>query len=346
VSRLPLTQTTEIDRFDVTNPDQTTFVASGEVPGYLLNQYSLSEWNGDLRVATTSEPPFWDGTTQRIPASQSSVTVLGTSGQHLVPVGRLPGLGAGQRIYSVRFVDGAGYVVTFRQVDPLYVLDLTDPTAPKVTGQLELKGYSSYLFPIGSGLLLGIGQDVGAGATEPAGAQLELFDVSDPAAPRLLQKAPLGQYSFTQVQNDPHAFLYWAPTSLAVLPLDVAPAVPPAPGPGQGGQGSTGFTGAVAFRIDPSGIAQLARIKHPAIQGYPPEINRSLVIGSELYTVSSEGILASTLNTLAPGTFVKFPQPPPPPPVAAGAPTPAGAPTHAGRQRSPSSRTTLPSTSR
>ena len=318
VNELPASPTTQIDRFDASQPNSTTFVASGEVPGYLLNQFSLSESGGYLRVASTSSPNYWDGRVPRVP-SQSYVTVLATSGDQLVPVGQVSGLGSGQKIYSVRFAGDIGYVVTFRQVDPLYTIDLSHPAAPRVAGQLELEGYSSYLHPLGDGLLLGVGQDVGTN-NEPSGAQLELFDVSDPSAPRLIQKTSLGQGSSSQVQYDHHAFLYWPATQLAVLPVQIYPTSsgPPTPAPGSGTtttttttstQGSDEFTGAIGFHVDSSGMSEVGRVSHPAQAGYTPAITRSIVIGNQLYTLSDEGILASNLDTLAPGTFVTLPAP-------------------------------------
>jgi hypothetical protein len=322
--RLPSGTTTQVDRFDASSRESTTFVASGQVPGYLLNQFSLSESGGYLRVASTSSPDYWDGGVPQVP-SQSYVTVLATRGDQLVPVGALSGLGSSQKIYSVRFVENTGYVVTFRQVDPLYTIDLSDPTAPRVAGQLELEGYSSYLHPLGDGLLLGVGQDVGTN-NEPSGVQLELFDISERSAPKLLQKTTLGLGSSSQVQYDHHAFLFWAPTDLAVLPVQIYPvyAVPPTPAPGVRGAGTTTtssppgpssndeFTGAIGLQIDRGGISEVGRISHPASSGYAPPILRSIVIGDRLYTLSGEGILASRLHTLAPATFVAFPAPAPP----------------------------------
>jgi hypothetical protein len=320
--QLPPSTTTQIDRFDASSPESTSFVASGQVPGYLLNQFSLSESDGYLRVASTSSPDYWDGGVPQIP-SQSYVTVLATHGDKLAPVGQLSGLGRGERIYSVRFVGDTGYVVTFRRVDPLYTLDLSDPTAPRVAGKLELEGYSAYLHPLGDGLLLGVGQDVST-TNEPSGAHLDLFDVSEPSAPKLLQKTTLGQGSASQVQYDHHAFLFWAPTDLAVLPVQIYPTygVPPTPAPAPGvrgtgmtttavslpGQDSNGqFTGAVGFHIDRGGISEVGRISHPPLNGNTPPITRSIVIGDRLYTLSDEGILASRVHTLAPLTFVAFP---------------------------------------
>ncbi|MEA2266471.1 MAG: hypothetical protein QOE27_2054 [Solirubrobacteraceae bacterium] len=332
-SRLPATTATVIDRFDVSDPARTTLVASGSVPGYLLNRFSLSEYHGDLRVATTTTPIWWGGGARGGATSQSSVTVLRRTGGLLAPVGQVSGLGSGQQIYSVRFVEDTGYVVTFHQVDPLYTIDLRTPTAPRVAGQLELAGYSSYLQLLAPGLLLGIGQDVGQG-NEPTGAQLELFDVSDPSAPRLLQKTLLAGGS-SEAQYDPHAFLYWPPTGLAVLPVQIYPSSPADGGPGTipptGAVASSpilpptpGFVGAIGYHVDRSGIAEVGRItSEPLDPGYAPAIRRSVVVGNRLLTISDGGVIDSRLDTLAPQGFVAFPPAASPPPIPlAAAPPP------------------------
>jgi hypothetical protein len=319
VPQLPSGQTTVIDRFDVTDPDTTSFVASGEVPGYLLNQFSLSEQDGYLRVASTSRPIWWGlggdikpGVGSAVPVSQSYVTVLQMSGNVLAPVGQVSGLGQGEQITSVRFIGDTGYVVTYRQVDPLYTVDLSTPTAPKVAGQLDLAGYSAYLHPVGPGLLLGVGTDVSSD-NEPDGSQLELFDVSNPASPKLLAKTLIGTGSSTQVTSDHHAFLFWQPTDLAVLPVQVygagggpivcvrAPCNPGTPTP------ADQFTGAIGYKIDGSGISEVGRVVQDAVNGAPAPIERSVVVGGSLYTISNAGVLASNLGTLARQAFVAFP---------------------------------------
>ena len=166
---------TEIHRFDVSDPTKTVYKASGSVPGFILNNYALSEHNGDLRVASTEQPPWVPG--GAAPTSSSRVTVLRQDGAKLNQIGAVGGLGEGERIYAVRFMGERGYVVTFRQVDPLYTLDLTDPTAPKVVGELKIPGYSAYLHPVGENLLLGIGR-------EGPNVKASLFDVANMAAPR------------------------------------------------------------------------------------------------------------------------------------------------------------------
>jgi hypothetical protein len=254
----------------------------------------------------------------------SIVTVLADHGGVLAAVGQVSDQAAADQIYSVRFIGDAGYVVTFRRVDPLYTIDLSSPTSPRVAGQLELEGYSAYLHPVAEGLLLGIGQEVGP-ENEPSGTQLELFDVSNPAAPRLQGRATLGSGSSSQVQYDHHAFLFWSPTALAVLPVSIylttPVSVPPTPqslpaAGSSGGQASTGestggFVGAIGFRVDRSGITEVGRIVHDAVNGASPQIDRSLVIGQQLFTISSEGVMASNLATLARQAFVTFPSPPP-----------------------------------
>ena len=305
LGQLPPSQVTVIDKFDVSDPDTTTYLSSGEVPGYLLNQFSLSENGGFLRVASTSRPIWWGPVLPT--TSQSYVTVLQPQGGVLAPVGQVSGLGQGEQIYSVRFVGNTGYVVTFHQVDPLYTIDLSTPTAPKVVGELELQGYSAYLHPLTDGLLLGIGQDVSTTTNEPTGAQLELFDVADPASPKLLAKTSLGTGSSSQATYDHHAFLYWAATNLVVLPVQVYSYQVVTPGivsssPAQ----AQPFTGAYAFRVTRAGIQQLAQLVQDQVNGSAPPIERAIVVGNRLYTVSSEGVMASALDTLARQAFVSF----------------------------------------
>ena len=294
---------TEIHKFDISNPDQTTYVASGVVTGTLLNQYSMSEQGGFLRVASTREPLWWQGTTQR--QSESFVTVLGQQAGALTQVGRVGELGKGQRIYSVRFLGDVGYVVTFRQIDPLYTIGLSNPVNPHILGSLDLLGYSAYLHPVGDGLLLGVGQAANdQGRTQ--GTQLSLFDVSDPANPTRISSQQVGSGSSSTAEFDPHAFLWWAPAKLAVMPVQIYTY------DAQKGS-SQEFTGAIGFHVArPDGISEAGRVTHPN-NGYGTPIDRSLVLGDRLFTVSSLGVKASDLATFADRGFVNFPQPEPQP---------------------------------
>ncbi|HET6547649.1 MAG TPA: beta-propeller domain-containing protein [Solirubrobacter sp.] len=276
-ANLPDSVTTEIHRFDISDPSRTVYRATGTVPGFVLNSYALSEYRGRLRVATTESPLWWPGGSTD---SRSTVTVLDQQGARLVRTGSVTDLGIGERIYAVRFIGDRGYVVTFRQVDPLYTLDLSDPDRPRVAGELKIPGYSAYLHPVGDERLLGIGR-------EGSEVQASLFDVSDPAAPRRLAQVALGRGS-TPVEFEPHAFLYWEPAKLAVLPLNTYDTPP--------------FTGAAGLSVGPAALTPTGRVAHAG--GAP--IERAFVIGDRLYTLSYLGLASSPLGDLASARFTAF----------------------------------------
>jgi Beta propeller domain len=295
-AELPGRSFTTVHRFDTGAPDSTTYRASGKLPGYLLNQFSLSEHKGVLRAATTEEPVWWTGGTDV--QSQSHVTVLDERDGALRQIGQVGGLGQGERIFAVRFIGPAGYVVTFRQVDPLYVVDLERPSQPVVRGELKIRGYSAYLHPVGPGLLLGVGQDA-TDAGAQLGTQLSLFDVSDPSNPSRVHQAAVAGAS-SQAEFDHHAFLWWAPRELAVVPLNVFDSGPTL----QGGQF---FQGAAGFRVQrAAGIAEVGRASHDSSQ-----IQRSFVLGGRLFTLSDAGIEANSLDDLAEQSWLAFPAPAP-----------------------------------
>jgi len=274
-SAVPAGRSTTVHRFAL-DGTKTTYRASGLVGGYVLNQFALSEQDGTLRIATTSEPECWFGDSARIEQS-SAVTTLRERDGRLEQVGRLGGLGQGERIYAVRYIGAAAFVVTFRQVDPLFAIDLSDPARPRLAGQLDLLGYSSYLHPAGDGLLLGVGQAASPqGRTE--GTQLQLFDISDLAHPTRIAQAKLGTFSSSEAEYDHHAFLFWPKTGLVVVPVST-----------RGGNEAVGFD---ARRN--GGLRELGRVSHDG----GATIRRSLVVGSRLLTVSDAGVRTSTLDAL------------------------------------------------
>ncbi len=194
---------TLIHRFDISDPLQPSYFGSGAVRGQLLSQWSMSEHDGYLRVATTIQDRW---------PTVSNVFVLEAVGEgdqgSLEQVGLVSGLGVTEEIKSVRFAGPVGYVVTFRLTDPLYVLDLFDPTNPQTLGELKIPGFSKYLHPLSGGLLLGIGRDADPETGWERGLQASLFDVSDPANPTLLTVLPLGDDAFSPVETDHRAFRY------------------------------------------------------------------------------------------------------------------------------------------
>jgi uncharacterized secreted protein with C-terminal beta-propeller domain len=205
--------TTEIHAFDISDPRTVAYLGAGVVPGTLLDQWAMSEHEGVLRVASTIGDPWgWGGSRP----SQSAVTTLALEDDALIELGQVTGLGVTERIYAVRFIGDVGYVVTFRETDPLYTIDLSDPSDPTVVGELKILGYSAYLHPMGDDLLLGVGQDADLeGRTK--GTQLSLFDVSDLSDPRRIDQVTLAEGS-SEVEYDHRAFLHWPATGLTVVP--------------------------------------------------------------------------------------------------------------------------------
>lgn len=281
--------TTEIHKFDISRQETSEYTATGQVDGFLLNQFSMDEHQGVLRVASTTSPNWWGSGAE----SESMVTVLHEVDGELVRVGRVDGLGKTEQIYSVRFMGDVGYVVTFRQTDPLYTLDLSDPTNPVIVGELKIRGYSAYLHPLGEGLLMGIGQD----ATEQGriqGTQVSVFDVSDPSDPHRVDTYTLAEGSNSQVEYDHHAFLYWEPERLAIIPVQQWR---------WDDNSEDAFFGAIGLKVSEGGsLAEIDRIMHPGGSGkdwdWRAQIVRSIVIGDNLYTISARGVMKSSIATL------------------------------------------------
>lgn len=190
--------TTEVHSFALT-ADGATYVASGTVRGSIRDRWSMDEYDGDLRVATALGRG-WSPT-------DNGVTVLRENGSDLEVRGSVRGLGPREDIKSVRWFDDLAVVVTFRQVDPLYTVDLSDPDDPRVLGELKIPGFSSYLHPIGDDQLLGLG----TAATMQGriqGAQLATFDISDLKNPDQLSVLRLGRADELVASYDPRGFTF------------------------------------------------------------------------------------------------------------------------------------------
>jgi hypothetical protein len=311
----PAAQYTAIYKFDISGPGRPLFEASGSVPGWLLGssdtaEYSLSAWNGALRVATTTFG--WSAAPGAMQVTESAVYVLEQEGSQLGIVGKIGGLGAGEQIYAVRFTGPIGYVATFRQTDPLYTLDLSDPAQPRLAGELQLSGYSAFLYPIDDTHMIGIGQDANE-LGETTGTQVSLFDVSDIAAPVRVATFDLPS-GYSEAEFDPHAFLYWPASRLLVIPVQLPYAItpPPAPEP-QGGAAQSAEiapapSAALVLRVTDQGFTELGTVTHPVDASDPAggQIRRSLIIGSALWTLSDAGLKANDSSTLAPLAWVSF----------------------------------------
>jgi uncharacterized secreted protein with C-terminal beta-propeller domain len=277
-------QQTEIHRFDITGSGQPTYLGSGGIPGRLLSRYSLSDYAGSLRIATTAGA---GGS-----ATQSSSLYI-LDANTLKVTGRVGGLGKGEQIYAVRFIGPVAYVVTFRRTDPLYVVDLHDPAAPMLVGTLQLTGYSDYLHDAGSGRLIGIGQQASK-TGRVSGLQVSLFDVSKPAQPlRTAQvvrsDAPGGP------SLDPHAFLYWLPTGLIVTPVQSWR-------PGQSGK-------VLVLKVSGTKLNTVGLLANPLAAHSIDDglgIQRSLIVNATLWTVSGSGVQVSDPATLSRQAWIPF----------------------------------------
>jgi uncharacterized secreted protein with C-terminal beta-propeller domain len=281
---------TSLHKFQTAPSGATSYEGSGEVPGTLLNQYSMSEYGGVLRVASTvSERRGWVNSRQ---ITEGVVTTLQEQGGALRQLGQVGGLGQqdNESIRGVRFIEDRGYVVTFRQTDPLYVLDLRNPAAPTVVGELKIPGYSGYLHPIGENLLLGVGQS-GLDSSNPSqpirrgqiGVQFSLFDISDPASPRRIDTQTYGGGT-AAAEFDPKAFLYWQPRDLIIAPTNLHGDY----------RGRGAFSGLVLLRADANGLREIGRLATTEAYG---SVNRSVVIGDTVYMLSDQALQANSLDT-------------------------------------------------
>jgi hypothetical protein len=263
----PPAASTAIHSFDLSGASGAAYIASGTVDGLMLNQYSMSEHGGFLRVATTSDSDGFGGD------RAAGLHILERQADTLHEVGSLGGLGKGEQIQAVRFNGDVGFVVTFRQTDPLFVLDLSDPHSPKLSGELKIPGFSSYLHPLGDGLLLGVGYS-GTESGLTGGTQLSLFDVNDPTQPQLVTTVAIGES--TEAAFDPHAFLYWPETGDIVVPKELVCPI----------GDREACTSAVIARLDPANrtITETGRL----FQWFP--IRRSMVANGALVTISAGGL--------------------------------------------------------
>jgi uncharacterized secreted protein with C-terminal beta-propeller domain len=254
--------------------------ANGEVPGYVLNQFSMDEHEGYFRIATTTGQ-VWN----REEPSKNHIYVLN---MNLNIVGSLENLAPEERIYSARFMGDRCYLVTFRQVDPFFVIDLKDPTSPKVLGQLKIPGFSSYLHPYDEKHVIGIGK-------EGANVKMSLFDVSDVSYPKEAGKyLANGSWSETPILTDHKAFLFDKTKNLLAIPISINKI--------EIDKGSV-WQGVYVFNLtlDKEFVLK-GRITHvedtSSHFSYLYQVKRSLYIDNVLYTISEKKIKMNSLENL------------------------------------------------
>jgi uncharacterized secreted protein with C-terminal beta-propeller domain len=284
---------------------KTEYKTFGEVKGTVLNQFSMDEDGGYFRIATTKSQTwsqFSDNTNQE---SYSNLYVLD---ENLKIVGSLEKLAAGERIYSVRFMQGRAYMVTFEQTDPLFVIDLKDPNNPKILGQLKIPGFSNYLHPYDENTLIGIGKETGEtewGGVITKGIKLSLFDVSDVASPKEIDKYEMGDRGSDSIALSDHkAFLFSREKNLLVIPVTIMQSSNP------NDYGKFSFSGAAVFKVDKTGFELKGKIDHSdggkagaredwyGYDYYDNTVKRSLYINDILYTFSSKYLKANKIADL------------------------------------------------
>ncbi len=170
----------KIRRYALNNGD-IKFKAEGEIKGILLNQFSIDEHNGYFRFVTTENKGIETRDDRVVTYTIQNVNSLSVLDGDLKEVGKIENIAPDERVYSVRFMGDTAYFVTFRQVDPLFSVDLKDPKNPKIIGALKIPGFSNFLFPFSEGKLLGIGQDADEKTGRTGGIKFSIFDISNPA---------------------------------------------------------------------------------------------------------------------------------------------------------------------
>ena len=309
---------TTVHRIHVENGD-IKYEASSEVPGYVLNQFSMDEYEGYFRIATTTGhiARTWGETTSR-----NNVYVLDMD---LDIVGKLEDLAPGEKIYSARFMGDRCYLVTFRKVDPLFVIDLKNPSNPKVLGKLKITGYSDYLHPYDENHIIGVGKETEAAEQGDfawyQGVKISLFDVSDVEKPKEIAKYEIGDRGTdSPLLWDHKAILFDKSRNLLVIPVLVAEidpekypnGVPP------NAYGDYVWQGAYVFNISldeglvlRGGITHLKNDTELMKSGYyffsPYSVKRSLYIDNVLYTISDKKIMMNSLENLAEINEVELP---------------------------------------
>lgn len=212
---------TELFRFSLKD-GAVTMESQGSVPGYVLNQFSMDEYNGYFRIVTTENVThYFNGGGIASAEQEKTRNHLFVLDESMNIVGSIEDLARGESIYSARFMGDTGYFVTYRQVDPLFTVDLSTPSEPKILSELKVPGFSNYLHPFGDGLLLGFGQNSDEESGEIQGLKLSIFDTSDPAAVAEKHSELLGEkYMWSNAIGNHKAILVDSEKNLIGFPAE------------------------------------------------------------------------------------------------------------------------------
>jgi inhibitor of cysteine peptidase len=296
-------QTTTVIHKIAINNANIAYVARGEVSGYLKNQFAMDEYAGNLRVATTSD--VW---TSRGQYEYNNVFVLD---EGMKTIGSLTHIAEQEKIYATRFIGDRLYMVTFKRIDPFFVIDLSSPEHPKILGKLKIPGYSDYLHPYDRNHIIGIGKETATndwGGVSTRGLKLALFDVTDVEHPKQIDKVEIGDSGTdSAVLYDHKAFLFDKGKNLLVIPVRQVTSVPVIQKPGYYDNQQRIWYGAYVFEVTPdTGFVLRGTVEHGSADGgyywygsSANEVKRSLYIENDLYTISSTKIIASDLANIS-----------------------------------------------
>ncbi|MBP1926390.1 putative secreted protein with C-terminal beta-propeller domain [Sedimentibacter acidaminivorans] len=261
-------------------------VGQGKVPGNIINQFSMDETDGLLRIATTIGEVWQTGQNE----SKNNIYILNDS---LNIIGKLEGLAPGERIYSTRFMGDKVYMVTFKQVDPLFVIDTSNPNNPKVLGYLKIPGYSTYLHPVDETHILGFGYETVQnewGGTSTGGFKISLFDVSDVNKPKEIATDIIGKSgTYSELLYNHKALMFSLNKEIMAFPISRA-----------GDNYINNFIGAYVYNINSSKVELKTEITHmkniKSEYTYENEIKRIIYIGDYLYTFSENKMQVHNIN--------------------------------------------------
>ncbi|SDQ87714.1 beta-propeller domain-containing protein [Virgibacillus salinus] len=284
---------TEINQFKI-DSGKITYNASTVVNGTLINQFAMDERNKTFRVATT-KGDMWN-------EKEPSTNNLYTFDLQMNPIGKLEGLAKDERIYSVRFMEEVAYMVTFKQVDPLFVIDLKNPEKPAVLGKLKIPGFSNYLHPLDDNHVIGFGQNTKLVETkderEPRvrinGLKISVFDVADPTNPKEEFSEIIGQgHSYTELNHNHNALYKHPEDNIFGFPATLFETKTVHKGDATYEEQSLVYEGAFLYNITPeNGInvkdtithqQKMEQMQHPK---WESEIKRMVSVGNTLYTFS------------------------------------------------------------
>lgn len=269
------------------------------VKGRALNQFSLGEFEGVLRIATTTGWS-WNAETP----SKNHVFCLDAEDGALGIIGRMEDIAQGEELYSARFVGPRGYLVTFVTIDPLFTLDLSDPTAPKIVGELKVPGYSTYIHPWGDNYLITIGKDTieDEGFTWYQGVQLSIFDISNFAEPRLLFKEVIGDRGTeSEALYNHKAFTFWEAKGLLALPINLYELQTGQTAPYDYGEFT--FKGLYVYRVSiENGFESIGRISTSSELNeywyYYNDWTRGVFIVDNVYAVTRDAVRSAEINDI------------------------------------------------